>query len=180
MTSFRQLSKDFVYNHSMQTYPDIQIYSAAILLFFLFMAFFKLSRLLIRSPSKRYLRRYRSVKRLKGLSWSEFEHLCKVFYHQQGWKVRGNEQLGADGGVDIWMQKRGTSAIVQCKKYEDAKVTIKVIREMYGLMYEYDVDKAFVVTTTDFTKECYRFAEEKQIELVNGNMLVDMIKKITR
>jgi len=164
----------------MQTYPDIQIYSAAILLFFFLMVTWKLTGYLIRSPSKRYLRRYRSVKRLKRLSWSEFEYLCRVFYHQQGWKVQGNKQLGADGGVDIWVKKRGTRAIVQCKKYEDAKVTIKVIREMYGLMYEYDVDKAFIVTTTDFTKECYRFVEEKQIELVNGDMLAGMIKKMTK
>ena len=179
MTWFRQISGEFVYNPSMQTYTDIQIYSVAILLFFTILTVFRMLRYLMRSSSKRYLKRYRSVKKLKRLSWSDFEHLCKVVYIQQGWKAKGNDQLGADGGVDIWMKKRGISAIVQCKKYEDAKVTVKVIREMYGLMYEYNADKAFVVTTSDFTKECYHFVEGKQIELVNGDALVRLIKQLT-
>jgi len=85
---------------------------------------------------------------------------------KMGWKVTGNDKKGADGGVDIWMHKKSftkknISAIVQCKRYDDALVTIKVIREMYGLMYEYDVDEVYVVTTSRFTKECYAFVEEK-------------------
>jgi len=164
----------------MQRYSDIQIYSVAILLFFMLLFFLQFSRLLLRSKNKRYLRRYRSVKKLKKLTWSEFEYLCLLLYREQGWKVQGNEQHGADGGVDLWMKKRGTRAIVQCKKYEDAKVTIKVIREMYGLMHEYSVDMAIIVTTSSFTKECNRFVEEKQITLIDGEALVEMIRKITR
>ncbi len=168
------------YNPSMQSYSDIQIYSVAILLFFTMLFFLQFFRLMLRSKNKRYLRKYRSVKKLKKLTWSEFEHLCLLFYREQGWKVKGNEQHGADGGVDLWMKKRGTRAIVQCKKYEDAKVTVKVIREMYGLMHEYDVDMAIVVTTSGFTKECDRFVEEKQITLIDGETLVEMIGKMTR
>ena len=164
----------------MQSYSDIQIYSVAILLFFAMLFFLQFFRLMLRSKNKRYLRKYRSVKKLKKLTWSEFEHLCLLFYREQGWRVKGNEQNGADGGIDLWMTKRGTRAIVQCKKYEDAKVTVKVIREMYGLMHEYDVDMAIVVTTSGFTKECDRFVEEKQITLVDGEALVEMIGKITR
>ena len=163
----------------MQIYSDIQIYSIGILLFFLILFFMKIMRYPRYSPPKRYLRRYRSLKKIKRLSWSEFEYLCNVIFRQQGWKTQGNTQLGADGGVDIWMKKHGKHAIVQCKKYEDAKVTIKVIREMYGLMYEYNADMAVVVTTSDFTKECYRFVEKKQIDLINGDKVIHMIKELT-
>ncbi|SFV89723.1 membrane protein [hydrothermal vent metagenome] len=162
----------------MQIYTDIQIYSVAILLFFGLGLFWVFLRFILRSKTKRYLKRYRSLKRLKKLTWLEFEHLCLLLYKEQGWKVRGNEQKGADGGVDLWMKKRGTTAIVQCKKYEDSKVTIKVIREMYGLMYEYEVDKAIVITTSSFTKECEHFVQEKQMELIDGKALVDMIQKV--
>ena len=100
-------------------------------------------------------------------------------FKKKGWKVLGNEKKGADGGVDIWMKKNSlgkkTSAIVQCKRYEDALVTIKVIREMYGLMYEYDADEVYVVTTSRFTKECYKFIEDKNIFLIDGEKLVKMI-----
>ncbi len=125
------------------------------------------------------LSRNRTLKKLKKLSWDDFERLCMELYEKKGWKVQGNEKKGADGGVDIWMHKgsftKKTSAIVQCKRYEDALVTIKVIREMYGLMYEYEVDEAYVVTTSRFTKECYKFIEDKPMYLIDGEKLVRMI-----
>ena len=160
------------------TYSDIQIFSAGILLvfftFFLFRGWFFFSV----SASKRYLKRFRNVKKLKKLGWGEFEHLCRLLFEEEGWSVRENEKKGADGGVDLWMKKRRINAIVQCKKYEDARVTIKVVREMYGLMYEYDADEALIVTTSEFTKECYRFVEDKSITLINGDALVKRIEKI--
>jgi len=161
----------------MSNYTEIQLYSLGILGFFTLLFFWHLVRFMTLSSSKRFLKHYRSVKKLKKLSWSEFEHLCRILFEEEGWKVRENVKKGADGGVDLWMRKRGTQAIVQCKKYEDARVTVKVIREMYGLMHEYDVQKAFVVTTSEFTKECYRFIEGKEMELINGKALVERIEK---
>ena len=101
-------------------------------------------------------------------------------FEKNGWNVKGNVKKGADGGVDIWMQKksimkRSITAIVQCKRYDDAMVTIKVLREMYGLMHEHNVDLAYIVTTSRFTKECYKFIEGKDIKLIDGNKLVQMI-----
>jgi restriction system protein len=162
----------------MQTYSDGQIFSAGILLLFGTLVLYRTWRLMSRSSSVRYLKRFKRLKQLKRLEWHVFEHLCRLLFEEEGWKVRENEQKGADGGVDLWMKKRGVQAIVQCKRYEDARVTIKVIREMYGLMYEYDVDEAFVVTTSEFTKECYRFAEGKKITLLNGEGLLSRIKAL--
>jgi len=162
----------------MQTYSDIQIFSTGILLVFFILVLFKFWSYFSLTASKRYLKRFKSVKKLKKLEWGEFEHLCRLLFEEEGWKVTENEKKGADGGVDLWMKKRRTTAIVQCKKYEDARVTIKVIREMYGLIYEYDVDEAFIVTTSEFTKECYRFVEDKSITLINGESLVRRIAKL--
>jgi restriction system protein len=163
----------------MDNYTDNQRYAFALLLLFILIFLFKIWRFFTASSSKRFLKRYRSIRKLKKLSWESFETLSLHFFREQGWKVTGNTLKGADGGVDLWMKKRGTEAIVQCKKYEDARVTIKVIREMYGLMHEHGVDKAFVITTSEFTKECYRFVEDKEIELINGERLVEKIKRLT-
>jgi restriction system protein len=101
-------------------------------------------------------------------------------FSTMGWKVEGNEKKGADGGVDIWMKKKSLvhsdiSAIVQCKRYKNTVVTIKVIREMYGLMHEYNVDEVYVVTTSRFTKECVTFVKDKKITLVDGEALLGLI-----
>ena len=164
----------------MQNYSTLEIQSIAILIILFFYFLFKIRSFFKNLGNKSLLKRNRTLKKLKRLSWDDFELLCMELFSKNGWKVLGNKKKGADGGVDIWMQKksimkRKTSAIVQCKRYDDALVTIKVLREMYGLMHEHDVDEAYIVTTSRFTKECYKFVEGKNIELIDGNKLVQMI-----
>ncbi len=164
----------------MQNYSTLEIQSIAILIILFFYFLFKIRSFFKNLGNKSLLKRNRTLKKLKRLSWDDFELFCMELFEQNGWKVKGNDKKGADGGIDIWMQKksiikRSTSAIVQCKRYDDAMVTIKVLREMYGLMYEHDIDEAYIVTTSRFTKECYKFVEGKNIELIDGNKLVQMI-----
>ena len=52
------------------------------------------------------LARNKSIKKLKKLSWDDFELLCMELFEKKGWIVQGNEKKGADGGVDIWMHRR--------------------------------------------------------------------------
>jgi len=165
----------------MHNYSTLEIQSIAILIILFFYFLFKIMLFFKNSGNKSLLKRNRTLKKLKRLSWDDFELLCMELFEKNGWKVKGNAQKGADGGVDIWMHKksiikRSTSAIVQCKRYDDALVTIKVLREMYGLMHEHDVDVAYIVTTSRFTKECYKFIEGKSMVLIDGNELVHMIK----
>ena len=164
----------------MQNYSTLEIQSIAILIILFFYFLVKIRLFFKKLRNKSLLNRNRTLKKLKRLSWDDFELLCMELFSKNGWKVLGNEKKGADGGVDIWMQKksimkRKTSAIVQCKRYDDALVTIKVLREMYGLMHEHNVDEAYIVTTSRFTKECYKFIEGKSMVLIDGNKLVQMI-----
>lgn len=164
----------------MHHYTTSEIHAFALLLFFSGYFFWKAIRLWKYFRKRSLLSRNKTLKKLKRLSWDDFELFCKELFEREGWKVKGNSQKGADGGVDLWMSRhstlrKNTTAIVQCKRYDETRVTIKVIREMYGLMYEYEADKAFIVTTSAFTKECYAFVEGKNIELINGNTLLKMI-----
>ncbi len=166
----------------MQNYTTLEIQSIALLVLFSLYFLYHLKVLLKRFKNKSLLKKNRTLKKLKRLSWDDFELLCMELFSKTGWKVYGNEKKGADGGVDIWMQKtsftkKNISAIVQCKCYEDALVTIKVIREMYGLMHEHGVDEVYVVTSNRFTKECYPFAEGKKMTLIDGEDLVKLIVK---
>jgi len=151
--------------------------TVGVLLFFSALLFWKLLWLIKRYTQNSLLRRAGTLKRIKKMDWEAFERLCMVLFQKQGWRVLGNEKKGADGGVDLWMKRRMRSAIVQCKRYDDAMVTIKVIREMYGLMHEYGVDEAYVVTSSRFTKECYRFVKDKPITLIDGEHLLLLVRK---
>jgi len=167
----------------MTDYTTEQLHSIAILSIFTILFFYKMIAIIRRFRSKSLLARNRTLKKLKRLSWEDFELLTMELFEREGWSVKGNEKKGADGGVDIWMQKKSwhkknIRAIVQCKRYEDAIVTIKVIREMYGLMHEYEVDEVYIVTTSRFTKECYVFSSKKHIMLIDGVKLLKLIHKI--
>ena len=148
-----------------------------VLLFFALLFVWRVRQALMHIGDRSLLRKSRTLKKIKKMEWDDFERLCMALFAKQGWRVTGNEKRGADGGVDIWMKRRMRRAIVQCKRYEDTKVTIKVIREMYGLIYEYGVDEAYVVTSSTFTKECYQFVKGKPMILIDGEMLVALIKK---
>lgn len=166
----------------MHHYTTLEINSIAILLFFIIYFTWKIKKFRGSYKNKSLLKRNRTLKKIKRLSWDDFERLSMELFSKMGWKVLGNEKKGADGGVDLWMQKRSwtkrnITAIVQCKRYDDALVTIKVIREMYGLMHEYDVDEVFVVTSNRFTKECYPFAKGKKMTLIDGETLLRLIAK---
>jgi len=168
----------------MQNYLTLHIESVAILLLFSVYFFYKVKGILDWYKNRSLLKRNRTLKKLKNMSWEDFEILTMELFTKIGWSVKGNEKKGADGGVDIWMKKRSftkknISAIVQCKRYDEAIVTIKVIREMYGLMHEYDVMEAYIVTTSRFTKECYNFVEGKKMILIDGDKLLKYIHKYT-
>jgi len=166
----------------MTDYTIGQMQSIALLIIFLLLFTYKIVVQWKSLKNRTLLKRNRTLKKLKRLSWDDFELLCMELFKKQGWRVLGNEKKGADGGVDIWMKKKSftkknISAIVQCKRYEDSMVTVKVIREMYGLMHEYNVDEVYIVTTSRFTKECYSFSEEKKMTLIDGKSLIKRINQ---
>ena len=182
MTVFTSFFYNNNYNTFMIHYTQLQLESTALLMLFFFLFLYKTKEAYIYFAHKSLLKRNKTLKKLKRLPWDDFELLTMELFSAMGWKVLGNEKKGADGGVDIWMQKsafpkKSISAIVQCKRYDDALVTIKVIREMYGLMHEHDAQEVYIVTTSRFTKECYPFAEGKKITLIDGVSLVRLIQK---
>jgi restriction system protein len=155
----------------------------AILIFFVIYFLYQITLFIYRITHRGLLDRYNSERKLKKISWEDFERLCMELFAKDGWQIKGNKSKGADGGVDIWMQKsqifRAKKAIVQCKRYKNVYVSIKVVREMYGLMYEYEVDEVYIVTTSFFTKECYKFVKDKNIILIDKLKLLELINSKT-
>jgi len=160
-----------------ETLTNYDIYIIGLLAVFFVYFSIKIRSLFKKTNTRNLLGRNKTIKKLKRLSWDDFERLCVELFEKQGWKAVGNSKKGADGGIDIRMKRRNTKAIVQCKRYTKTRVTVKVLREMYGLMYEHKADKAYIVTTSTFTRECYKYIDGKNIELINGIALVKMIER---
>jgi restriction system protein len=113
---------------------------------------------------------------LRNLSWKDFEFLVSEYYKQQGYRVDLVDAQGADGGIDIKLYKDNNLYLVQCKHYKSWKVSVQIVRELYGVMTAENAQRGFIITTGKFTKDAVSFAKGKEIELIDGNQLEMMLE----
>ena len=127
---------------------------------------------------KALLEKQKDVDTIKDLSWKEFEELVAEAYRRQGYSVTENMDAGPDGGIDLTLKKGKNVLLVQCKQWRSAKVGVKVVREMYGIMKDKHANGVIIVTSGIFTQEARTFTIGKSIDLVEGNQLVELIGKV--
>lgn len=104
----------------------------------------------------------------QSLSWQQFEQLTGETFRRRGFQVTENDKGGADGGIDLVLQKDGEKYLVQCKQWRAFKVGVSVVRELYGVMAAEGAAGGFIVTSGRFTKEASDFAQGRNVELVDG------------
>lgn len=105
------------------------------------------------------------------MSWREFEALVGEVFRQRGFAVRENFEGGADGGVDLVLEKNGQLTFVQCKHWKTQRVGVSVVRELFGVMSARGASAGVLVTSGIFTTEAKGFAEQTAISLWDGTVL---------
>jgi restriction system protein len=120
----------------------------------------------------------KSIQTIRDLSWREFEELVAEAYRRQGYNVIENTSIGADGGIDVRIQKDGHSHLVQCKNWKTSKVGVKVVREMYGVMTAEHASSVIIIISGVFTQEAKNFAADKPVDLIDGSELERLISNI--
>lgn len=121
------------------------------------------------------LDRQTSVKSIKAVDWKDFEYLVSEAYRRQGYSVQENTGAGADGGIDLVLNKNGNRLLVQCKNWRSRKVGVTTIRELFGVVTAEDASEGIVVCSGYFTNEAIEFAKGKPITLVDGAALSRLI-----
>lgn len=109
----------------------------------------------------------------------EFEVLVKDLLTKMGFQTSMTKITG-DGGIDIDAYNPepivGGKVVVQCKRYAGT-IGSPVIRDLYGAMTSVRASKGILITTSDFSVEARRFAEDKPLELINGRQLVQLLNR---
>jgi HJR/Mrr/RecB family endonuclease len=89
-----------------------------------------------------------------NLDWRCFEELICDVFRAYGFDAVLT-QPSADGGADVLLFKHQTTglyAIVECKKYRpDRKIGVEAVRALVGAAVQWNVRRAYLVTTSDFT-----------------------------
>jgi len=119
-----------------------------------------------------------SIESIKNLNWKEFEELVAEAYRRKGFRVIENHQLGADGGVDVRLEKDGKTHLIQCKQWRTQKIGVAVIREMFGIMTAEKAASVMVICSGKFTQDAVKFAKGKPIELFEGAQLLELVKSV--
>ena len=111
-----------------------------------------------------------------NMSGVEFELFCKELLEKNGFSVSTTATTG-DGGIDLIAINNNTffkgKYIVQCKRYTGS-VGEPVIRDLYGVVMAERANKGILITTGTFTTAAIAFAKEKQLELIDGNILASL------
>ena len=124
-------------------------------------------------------RKFRSITRssqpgvqIRNLTWDQFERMVGEALRRQGYSVNETAK-GADGGIDLELRRGGELFLVQCKQWRAEKVSVQVVRELYGVMSARGAAGGFVVTSGVFTKDAWKFAKGTSVRLIDGNRLVE-------
>lgn len=108
---------------------------------------------------------------IEGISWLEFELLVGETFRRKGFTVVEKGGSGPDGGVDLVLHLGTDKYLVQCKQWKAINVGVTVIREFFGVMAAEGAAGGFVVTSGRYTSEAKAFAEGRNIQLVDGDLL---------
>lgn len=122
-----------------------------------------------------------SIELLRSIEWKRFEYLCAEFFKTVGKRVETIEK-GADGGLDARVYDNKTGDLefaIQCKAWS-TPVSVKALRELYGVMIHENAKKCIFMTTNSFTQDAKDFAlsHKTQMFLIDGEKFVSMIKNL--
>lgn len=112
---------------------------------------------------------------LLSMSWQQFELVVGEWFRTQGYCVVEQGGGGADGGVDLRLTKDNEQFIVQCKQWRATKVSVTIIRELYGVMAAQGATGGFVITAGSFTGDAIAFATGRNLQLIDGSQLARII-----
>lgn len=120
-----------------------------------------------------------SLKLIQDLEWKRFEELSVAYYLEKGIRAE-TTSLGADGGIDIKLYQDNSgkpTTIIQCKAWS-TNVGVKQIREFLGVMTHEKIAKGFYMTCGEYSNDAKETASANKITLINGDMLLMMIRRL--
>jgi restriction endonuclease Mrr len=124
--------------------------------------------------------RMKSLGDILVLTSKEFEELTGKILEANGFHDVQIVGGSGDLGVDIFaLDQFGYKHAVQCKRYAPGNVVgSKTIQTFFGMMFHHQVLKGIFVTTSTFSRPAIDLANQRDIQLIDGNQLIGLIKKL--
>jgi len=115
---------------------------------------------------------------IRALSWQKFALLVGEAFRQKGFSVEVRGGADADGSIDLILRRGGAVTVVQCNRWQEQRVGVEPIRELYSAMTGEDASGALFITSGRFTAEAAAFAQTKPIGLIDGSALLELVQEV--
>ncbi|MBN4074416.1 restriction endonuclease [bacterium AH-315-E09] len=109
---------------------------------------------------------------MKGV---EFENFLLAHYRALGYRGKITATSN-DYGADLIIRKSDEVVAVQAKRYS-SKIGIKAVQEIIGSLRYYNADSGVVITNNYFTKNAIELAKANDVELIDRNKLVQIMRQ---
>ena len=116
---------------------------------------------------------------VENMDGYEFEGFIAELLRKIGFVVE-ETPLSGDSGVDLIAYSEEPlykgKYLIQCKRWE-GNVGEPAVRDLYGVVLSNNANKGIIITNSFFTSQAIKFADGKNVELIDGNVLNDLINK---
>lgn len=111
---------------------------------------------------------------IKGVGWHQFEQMVAEGFRHRGYAV---SETGGGGGraVDMVLSRGVERFLVDCKHWRAQVLGVAPVRELAAQMEARRADGGFVLSSGAFTPEAEAFARERQIRLIDGSALRELL-----
>jgi restriction endonuclease Mrr len=124
-----------------------------------------------------------TLEHLREIDYSDFEELVAKVWEKKGYETKVVPDGGGDGGIDVIAKRNEMNnvekVLIQAKRNSEGnKVSSPKVREYSALKNQEDnVDKVYVVTTSDFTKNAVEVAQKNNVKTLNGKEFLEQYQR---
>jgi len=117
---------------------------------------------------------------IRDIEWKRFAEVCRKLYEIRGIRCETSTP-GSDDGIDLRLYQDDTgqaTSIVQCTAQGGQPLGTRPVLGLLGAMTHEKIGKAFFMTGGQFSADAKVVAERNRITLIDGPMLLMMLKRL--
>ncbi|PEY37199.1 restriction endonuclease [Bacillus cereus] len=112
---------------------------------------------------------------LEKMDPREFEYFVADLFRSLGYKAQVTSGSN-DGGKDIILHKDKEMKFVEVKRYTKGTIGRPLIQKLHSAIVDAEAVGGYFVTLSNFNKNARQYAANKNIELIDGDALINMMK----
>ncbi len=110
------------------------------------------------------------------MSWGQFEMLAVEAFRRRGFQITERGSTADDGSRNLQLTRGRQRFLAHCKAWRTATVGIGAVRELYSMIIVAKAHGGIVITTGTFTQEARTFAAGRQLQLIDGQTLRELLR----